>query len=252
MEIVDRTDQNYFQSWRLIGRSGSGAMYEEGGVLAAASGVPVAWLNLLFVTRPLANPMQQLKKGIDFFDQRGIDFVVRIREGFDLASEAALEKLGFAYGDTIPGMASTAMSAPPTPPELRIETISRGRSHNDYLDVLARGFGMPAEMTRAVFGPAIFLEPEMESFVGYVGDTPVATSSLVYGACVAGVYNVATHPDHRKRGYGEALTWRAVTRGGELGCDMAALQASEMGRPIYERMGFRLVSPYKTYHRPGV
>jgi hypothetical protein len=31
------------------------------------------------------------------------------------------------------------------------------------------------------------------------------------------------------------------------GCDVAALQASEMGRPIYERLGFRTVVRYATY-----
>ncbi|MGE3073615.1 MAG: GNAT family N-acetyltransferase [Dehalococcoidia bacterium] len=252
MEIVDRTDQNYFQSWRLIGRSGPGAVYEEGGVLAVASGIPVTWFNLLLVTRPLANPPEQLRKAIEFFDQRGIQFVARIREGLDIASETALEKLGLAYSDIVPGMASTAMDAPAPPPELRIETVSKGRTHNDYLDVISRGFGFPLEMARAIVGPLALLDPEMESFVGYVGEAAVATSSMVFGGQVAGVYNVATHPDYRRRGYGEALTWRAVSRGAELGCDMAALQASDMGRPIYERMGFRLVSPYKTFHRPRV
>jgi hypothetical protein len=87
VEIVDRADQSYFQGWRVFGRSGLGAVYEEGGVLAVASGIPVAWLNLMFVTRPLTKPAEQLRKAIDFFDSRGIEFVVRIRGGLDEATE---------------------------------------------------------------------------------------------------------------------------------------------------------------------
>ncbi len=252
MEIVDRSDQSYFQAWRLFGRSGAGAVYEEGGVLAVASGIPVAWLNLMFVTRPLAKPTEQLKKAVEFFDARGTEFVVRIREGLDPATEAALEKLGLPYSDTVPGMASTQMEAPPAPSELRIVRVRAGKALRDYHGVIALGYGMPVEIARALIGPQLLLDPETESFIGYVGDVPVATSTLIFGGQVAGVHNVATHPEHRKRGYGEALTWRAVQRGAELGCDMAALQASDMGRPIYERMGFTLVSPYKTFHRPGV
>jgi predicted acetyltransferase len=72
----------------------------------------------------------------------------------------------------------------------------------------------------------------------------------VKSGTTAGIYNVATLPSHRKRGYGEAMTWRAVAGGAAAGCDVAILQASQMGRPIYERMGFRLVAPYRTFHRP--
>lgn len=252
MAIADRADQSYFQCWRVIGRSGPGALYEEAGVLAAASGVPVAWLNLIFVTRPLSKPTEQLKSAIDFFDRRDTQFVVRIRDGLDPASESALAKLGLSYSDTIPGMASTQMNAPPPPAKLRIVTVAAGRTLRDYHNVISQGFGMPTDIARALVGPQFLLDPETESFVGYVGDVPVATSTLVYGARVAGVSNVATHPEHRRHGFGEALTWRAIQRGAELGCDIAALQASEMGRPIYERMGFQLVSPYKTFHRPGV
>jgi predicted acetyltransferase len=67
---------------------------------------------------------------------------------------------------------------------------------------------------------------------------------------VAGVYNVAALPSHRRRGIGEAMTWRSVARGREAGCTVAVLEASEMGRPVYERMGFRVVAPYRTFRRP--
>ena len=46
---------------------------------------------------------------------------------------------------------------------------------------------------------------------------------------------VATLPDARGKGYGTALTWRAV----EVAPDLpAVLIASDDGQPVYEKMGF--------------
>lgn len=66
---------------------------------------------------------------------------------------------------------------------------------------------------------------------------------------IAGVTFVGTRDAYRKRGLGEAITWHAVREGAKAGCTVAALQASEMGRPIYERMGFRTVAGYRTFVR---
>ena len=65
---------------------------------------------------------------------------------------------------------------------------------------------------------------------------PVCTSALVRNADVAGIYFVATLEDFRGRG--AAVTWEAARDGIEHGCRFASLQASELGRPVYERMGF--------------
>jgi len=62
-----------------------------------------------------------------------------------------------------------------------------------------------------------------------------------------GVYAVATTPSARGRGYGEALTWAAVASEPNL---PATLQASEMGRPIYERMGFRTMASFTVWTKP--
>jgi predicted acetyltransferase len=65
-----------------------------------------------------------------------------------------------------------------------------------------------------------------------------------------GVYSIATIPSARRHGYGAAMTARVVADGARDGCDVAILQASPMGRPIYERLGFRTVVTYDAFTNP--
>jgi len=57
---------------------------------------------------------------------------------------------------------------------------------------------------------------------------------------------VATLPEARGRGYGEAVSWAATLCRPEL---PATLQASSMGRPVYERMGYRSVADFTLWVR---
>ncbi len=66
---------------------------------------------------------------------------------------------------------------------------------------------------------------------------------------VLGIFNVATVPAARGRGVGRAVTLAALRDGAGAGCRMAVLQASEMGHPVYERLGFRDFAAYDIYVR---
>jgi GNAT superfamily N-acetyltransferase len=149
-------------------------------------------------------------------------------------------------------MALARLIAPDVPAGLEIRTAREGPALDEHRRIVATVFGMPLEMVERLFTDAMMTSREIETYVGYVEGEAVATSALLAFERVAGVYSVATLPEARGRGFGEAMTWQCVRRGAELGCVISALQASEMGRPIYERMGYRLVSPYRTFHRPGV
>jgi hypothetical protein len=126
----------------------------------------------------------------------------------------------------------------PTPPELRIDQVHDMEGLRAWARVAVGGFpielpaGTPPE---AVVHASWLAEPRRRMWVGWVDDEPVAASSVWIEQGINDVTLVATLPGARRRGYGEALTWRAALADPAL---PAMLFSSDDGRPVYDRMGF--------------
>jgi GNAT superfamily N-acetyltransferase len=110
------------------------------------------------------------------------------------------------------------------------------------------------EVFEAGSDPGSLLRPEAISdrfrvWVGRVHGRPVSTATACVGDGSVGVYAVATAPAARGHGYGEALSWAATMCRPEL---PATLQASPMGRPVYERMDYRTVAEFTVWEHERV
>ncbi len=251
-EELARCDGNYFEAWRRLGRlSDAGEVRDFEGLTLVATGLRIEWANIAFITRKLTDPMASIAAIEAFFDSRGAPFIVRIREGVDTATEAELHTAGLAFSDIVPGMflADAAACQGPEVDGLGVERVTGGEPMEQWLTVVCESFGLPRDAADTFFGPRYFLDPEIENYLGTIAGDAVATSTLLMSHGIAGVHNVGTLATHRRRGIGEALTAHAVRRGAEMGCRSANLQASDMGRPVYERMGFKLIAPYRTFLR---
>jgi GNAT superfamily N-acetyltransferase len=252
-ELIARADENYYAGFRRLATSiDNGEVVEGGGLLIIRTGLPVAMFNIAFVTRPLAEPPAAIERAIAYFDGQRLPFVVRIRAGIDDLAERAAESAGLPFRDTVPGMVMARIpDAPEPPPALEIRSAHDRKTLDDHLAVLSASFSMPIDLARQLLTERVLSVIDAELYVGYVDGAPVASSALIASDRVAGVWNVGCIPSHRERGLGEAMTWHAVRRGAEIGCVMANLQASEMGQPIYARMGFEVVAGYRTFVRDG-
>jgi len=62
------------------------------------------------------------------------------------------------------------------------------------------------------------------------------------GTC--GLYNIATAPGYRSRGYGRAVSSRIMADGIGRGAELAYLQSTPDGYPLYQSMGFRTVETW--------
>ena len=66
----------------------------------------------------------------------------------------------------------------------------------------------------------------------------MATSASFFAAGVAGVYCVSTIVSARRRGIGAAITLAALREARDLGFTVGVLGSSEMGYPVYRKLGF--------------
>jgi GNAT superfamily N-acetyltransferase len=164
----------------------------------------------------------------------------------DLANR--LEDSGFEPAElAIPGMAVPlgAVVRPPQPEGLELEAARDEADLLDWLDAFDRSFGgAPSGRDHQWFTPFVHLtlgEGPCRLFVGRVDNRPVACSLAFVGGGAVGLYGVGTVPAFRGRGYGSAATLAGIDWGHEQGMDMAILHASELGEPVYRRLGFESV-----------
>lgn len=76
---------------------------------------------------------------------------------------------------------------------------------------------------------------------------PAAASMVIDHPEVAGLHWVATLPEYRGKGLGYAISHKPLIDAKARGLSSAILLASDMGKPIYEKIGFREYALYNVY-----
>jgi GNAT superfamily N-acetyltransferase len=174
-------------------------------------------------------------------------FRVRPREDVVAIDDDSASQLGLSRKGGIPSLVLADNAATVATLEDVLEV--RDRAGLDALvHVVASSFGEDAAMFSPVFSEKLLSDDRWRGFVAYVDGAPAATSHIVVDdRGTAGIYYVGTVERYRGQGLGEGITAHAVVAGRKLGCVRSSLQASPMGQPIYERMGFRQVAYYRQY-----
>ena len=87
-------------------------------------------------------------------------------------------------------------------------------------------------------------------FVAEVEGEIVGTAVGIRKGSVGWIGHVIVCQRWRGRGIGRALTETALTRLNSIGCRSLLLIATDLGRPVYERLGFRAESAYVQMRGP--
>lgn len=90
-------------------------------------------------------------------------------------------------------------------------------------------------------------EGPLHHYIGWWNDEPVALASVLFGAGVAGIYAVGTRSDYRGQGFGRAITLKGLYDARDLGYEVAVLTSSQLGLPVYRRIGFEACCVEKVF-----
>ena len=148
----------------------------------------------------------------------------------------------FAVGGYPPVMLHMPSPGPDATPEgLEVVEVTTPELLAEYERVLVDGF--PLETLQpwvlgSALHPSSLHVPGMRMFVGLVDGRGVCGASSIVAHGVNHVEWVATVAEARGRGYGEAITWAATLADPAV---PAMLIATDMGRPVYERMGYSVL-----------
>jgi GNAT superfamily N-acetyltransferase len=161
---------------------------------------------------------------------------------------ARLQAHGFApWEENAPGMAADLSALnydlmTHVPDDYTQERVTDERGLTDFKEAFVNGFEVPEwagqawiEATQA-FG---IERAPWRCYVGRLNGKPVASNMLFCGAGVASVFGVATLPEARGKGIGAAITLIAYDEARQMGYRHGVLFGTELGVPVYRRIGFR-------------
>ena len=182
-------------------------------------------------------------------DQRPEDLRERVlRRGFERVEDTAAMAMD---------LARLPESVPP-PDAARIDLVNDPAAIDAYVQVVIRAmeidhWQVPPDAARIRsdhIRSRLGDDPLSRRFVAFLDGEPVATSRLSMASGAAGLYTMVTLPHARRRGIGLAMAHRALLAGREAGMRIAVLQATDMGFPIYVRLGFEELFTYEMLARP--
>lgn len=164
-----------------------------------------------------------------------------VRHGFtDVGGEVAM---GMPLADLPDSLALPAGGA--------IERVRDHAALETWVATMCAGFGAPPEAVEpqltAIARDTFDDNAAAHYYVASLDGEPVAVAAMTLVGGIAGVFCVATIESARRRGIGAAVTLAPLLDARAAGYQIGVLQASEMGCPVYQRIGFTEQFRYHDY-----
>ncbi|MCW2633255.1 MAG: GCN5-related N-acetyltransferase [Pseudonocardia sp.] len=211
-----------------------GRVHREDGLVLTDAASPNLFINQALVARRLDEELA--RRVVEFYPAERPMLLMTPRDTPDL------RPTGLALMGHPPFMVRAAGGEPPPlPAGVTVHEVTTPDELAVWDGVVADGFPMPLSPA-----PPSLLGGPSRFWLAMVDGQPAGASAAATDHGVTDVEAVATLPAYRGRGVGAAVTWAATLADRAV---PAVLIASDLGRGVYERMGYLAVMRWTLWYR---
>lgn len=203
----------------------------------ALSGQQAADLNMVFLTRGAER--SELQEGLQAVRSKGVDAILLIEEGVDNLREWATDE-GLLDVGQMPLMERRAAPVGPRPDFVVRKADPSEMPKGNRLAAAAFSLN-ENECNQALPAEALSAEG-VELWIAEQEGEPLGCGIFVRNGDHVGVYMMSTPPEHQRKGVGAAVLATAMAHHQSTGATRFTLGATEKGYPLYERVGFEVVT----------
>ena len=165
-----------------------------------------------------------------------------------------LKDYGFTYKDDWSAMAFDLENVPESfdsPEGMEIKEVLNLEELKIWTDILVKSFEFSeiVQSYKKYFINAGLESPNSHYYLGFLNGKPVATGVLFDGEGAAGLFYIGTVTEARRQGIAKAMVCYLLSTAKKKGYSISVLQASEMGYPVYKKIGFKKYYTTKIYRR---
>jgi ribosomal protein S18 acetylase RimI-like enzyme len=244
-ELTRRVHRNLMTVTSRMASDEAGSLRHQDGELLMASTSPLPFLNIAMREATDAPADAFVARARAFFGGHGRGFVL-----YDHPGDPDLGRAAEAAGllEIMPRYPEMVCRGPlaPLPGDVRpVQSEEDAAAYWAVCDAAYPSIGMPPGVFADTFVPGDLIHEELDACLGYADGVPVACALITMAEGLGMVGWVGARPEARGRGLAAACTVWATNRGFARGGDVVSLQASVMGEPVYERLGFEHLFAYR-------
>ena len=227
--MIQENINNLISLWQVAGLSMNSYFENENFNYAVVENSE--WPNRLWFDHDVDN--KSLNAAKEFLSRQSKNLTVPYWDIYDFNSYELFESTGFKIKFKQIGMSMTLKNKFDFKKRLTIELISDEKEAQAWENIYPDAFGY--KISKEIL---LNTQDKIEYYLASLNSEPVGTAIVYNTGNVSGIHGVGVIPSARRKGYAEEIMKHVLNESINAGMKFSTLQASDMGKGIYLRLGY--------------